>query len=85
MLYSPLFIQQQPEAAQRLVYAYLRGIRDYNDAFTKNRDRAEVSARATASRAVTRLRLTFSIFTRPAESRCESLRGIDLDIRKGCS
>lgn len=44
MLYSPLFIQQQPEAAQRLVYAYLRGIRDYNDAFTKNRDRAEVSA-----------------------------------------
>src|SRR5436190_2297596 len=44
MLYSPLFIQQQPEAAQRLVYAYLRGIRDYNDAFTNNRDRAEVSA-----------------------------------------
>src|SRR5581483_3188626 len=39
MLYSPLFIEQQPEAAHRVVVAYLRGIRDYNDAYTKNRDR----------------------------------------------
>jgi len=44
MLYSPLFIEQQPEAAHRVVVAYLRGIRDYNDAYTKNRDRTEVKA-----------------------------------------
>jgi len=34
----------QREAAQRFVDAYLRGTRDYNDAFLKNRDREAVLA-----------------------------------------
>ncbi len=44
LLYSPAFIDAQREAAQRFVDAYLRGTRDYNDAFLKNRDREAVLA-----------------------------------------
>lgn len=41
VLYSPRF-SEQAEAARRWMIAYLKGVRDYNDAFTKNRGRAEV-------------------------------------------
>jgi NitT/TauT family transport system substrate-binding protein len=36
VFYASEFIQQQAEAARRLMVAYLRGVRDYNDAFVKN-------------------------------------------------
>jgi ABC-type nitrate/sulfonate/bicarbonate transport system substrate-binding protein len=42
LLYGPQFWQTQPEAARRFMVGYLRGVRDYNDAFFKNQGRAEV-------------------------------------------
>jgi NitT/TauT family transport system substrate-binding protein len=33
---APAFVQEQPEAAQRFVIAYLRGLREYYHAFNKN-------------------------------------------------
>jgi NitT/TauT family transport system substrate-binding protein len=41
VLYAPQFAQDT-EAARRWMVAYLRGVRDYNDAFKKNRGRAEI-------------------------------------------
>lgn len=40
--YSPAFIREQPDAARRFLVAYLRGARDYNDAFHYGRDRQAV-------------------------------------------
>jgi NitT/TauT family transport system substrate-binding protein len=42
LMYGGSFVQQQPEAARRFMVAYLRGVRGYEDAFTKNVDRAAV-------------------------------------------
>jgi len=45
ILYSADFVRSQPEAARRWLLAYLRGVRDYTDAFVKNKGRdAVVSA-----------------------------------------
>jgi NitT/TauT family transport system substrate-binding protein len=41
VLYSPQFVAH-PEAARRWIIAYLKGVRDYNDAFRHDRGRAEV-------------------------------------------
>ncbi|MBX5490552.1 MAG: ABC transporter substrate-binding protein [Chloroflexi bacterium] len=41
--YSESFAQQ-PDLGRRFMVAYLRGIRDYNDAFVRNRNRDEVVA-----------------------------------------
>jgi NitT/TauT family transport system substrate-binding protein len=40
VMYGPQFIQNQLDVARRMMVAYLRGVRDYNDAFVKklNRD-----------------------------------------------
>lgn len=35
VLYSGLFIQDKPEAARRFMVAYLKAVREYNDAFVK--------------------------------------------------
>jgi NitT/TauT family transport system substrate-binding protein len=42
ILFSPEFGAQQADVARRWMIAYLRGVRDYNDAFKKQRGRAEV-------------------------------------------
>jgi NitT/TauT family transport system substrate-binding protein len=42
LMYGGSFVEQQPEAARRFMVAYLRGVRAYEDAFTKNVDRATV-------------------------------------------
>ncbi|HEX3245348.1 MAG TPA: ABC transporter substrate-binding protein, partial [Chloroflexota bacterium] len=42
VMYGPQFIQNKGEAAKRLMVAYLRGIRDYNDAFVKKQGRDAV-------------------------------------------
>jgi NitT/TauT family transport system substrate-binding protein len=42
VLYSPQFAAS--EAARRWMLAYLQGVRDYNDAFKRNRGREEVTA-----------------------------------------
>ncbi|MDP2728813.1 MAG: metal ABC transporter substrate-binding protein, partial [Dehalococcoidia bacterium] len=42
LLLGPKFYQGNPEAANRLVVAYVRGIRDYLNAFTKNVNKAEI-------------------------------------------
>jgi ABC-type nitrate/sulfonate/bicarbonate transport system substrate-binding protein len=42
VMYGPQFIQNQPDVAKRMMVAYLRGVRDYNDAFVKNKNRDTV-------------------------------------------
>jgi NitT/TauT family transport system substrate-binding protein len=42
VLYSPEFADHQADLARRWMVAYLKGVRDYNDAFKKNHGRAEV-------------------------------------------
>jgi ABC-type nitrate/sulfonate/bicarbonate transport system substrate-binding protein len=44
LLYSPQFIANQQPAAQRFMVAYLQGVRDYNDAFVKNINKADIVA-----------------------------------------
>jgi NitT/TauT family transport system substrate-binding protein len=39
VMYGPQFVQQKGDVAKRLMVAYLRGVRDYNDAFTRNKGR----------------------------------------------
>ncbi|MDG4798343.1 ABC transporter substrate-binding protein [Micromonospora sp. WMMD1082] len=43
LVYSQRFIDEQPEAAQGFMTAYLRGVRDYNDAFLKDQSKQEVA------------------------------------------
>lgn len=42
VMYGPQFIEKQPDVARRLMVAYLRGIRAYNDAFVKKVNREAV-------------------------------------------
>jgi NitT/TauT family transport system substrate-binding protein len=42
VLYAPRFAREQAEAARRWMIAYLKGVRDYNDAFTKQQGQEEV-------------------------------------------
>jgi NitT/TauT family transport system substrate-binding protein len=42
ILYSADFVKNQPEAARRWLLAYMRGVRDYTDAFVKNKNRDTV-------------------------------------------
>lgn len=42
VLYAPHFMDANPEAARRFMVAYLKGVRDYNDAFFKNKGRAQI-------------------------------------------
>ncbi len=42
VLYSAAFARHQTEAGRRWMVGYLRGVRDYYDAFERNRGRAEV-------------------------------------------
>lgn len=42
LLYGSDLVQHRPDVAQRFMKAYLRGVRDYNDAFRKNTDRAGI-------------------------------------------
>jgi NitT/TauT family transport system substrate-binding protein len=44
VIYSADFARNQPEAGRRWMVAYLRGVRDYMDAFTRGRGREEVAA-----------------------------------------
>jgi NitT/TauT family transport system substrate-binding protein len=44
VLYAAEFARSQPEAGRRWMVAYLRGVRDYMDAFTRDRDRDAVAA-----------------------------------------
>lgn len=37
VLGSPVFLDQRQDVAQRFMLAYLKGVRDYNDAFVKNK------------------------------------------------
>ncbi len=37
VLASPQFVSQRKDVAQRFMLAYLKGVRDYNDAFVKNK------------------------------------------------
>jgi NitT/TauT family transport system substrate-binding protein len=42
VLYSPTFAGERAEAARRWMVAYLRGVRDYTDAFRRGKDRSQV-------------------------------------------
>lgn len=42
IMYSPVFIEKHPELARRFMVAYVKGLRDYNDAFFKNKNREAI-------------------------------------------
>lgn len=42
MMYSPVFIEKHPEVAKKFMVAYVQGLRDYNDAFEKNKNREQI-------------------------------------------
>lgn len=42
IMYSPHFIDKQPKLANAFMVAYVKGMRDYNDAFEKNRGKEDV-------------------------------------------
>jgi NitT/TauT family transport system substrate-binding protein len=44
LLYGPDFATKRKDVAQRFMVAYLKGVRDYNNAFRKNIDRAAIAA-----------------------------------------
>lgn len=44
LMYPPKFIKEKPEAARNFSVAYLRGVRDYYDAFFKNKNKKDVVA-----------------------------------------
>ena len=39
IMYSPVFMEKYPEQAKGFMVAYVKGLRDYNDAFEKNIDK----------------------------------------------
>jgi NitT/TauT family transport system substrate-binding protein len=52
MAYAPRFADEQPEAARRWMLAYLKGVREYNDAYQKGINRDAVVQMLTQATAV---------------------------------
>lgn len=44
IFYSPVFIEKHPQQAKGFMVAYVKGLRDYNDAFEKNKNKEEIIA-----------------------------------------
>jgi NitT/TauT family transport system substrate-binding protein len=44
LLYGPDFVNKRADVARRFMVAYLKGVRDYDNAFGKNIGRAEIVA-----------------------------------------
>lgn len=44
LLYGPGFVKDRADVGRRFMVAYLKGVRDYNDAFIKNKDHATIVA-----------------------------------------
>ncbi len=44
IFYSPHFMQKKPNAAEKFMVAYLKGIRDYEEAFVTGKNRSEIIA-----------------------------------------
>lgn len=42
ILYSPVFIEKYPEQARAFMVAYIKGVRDYNDAFEKGKNKDDI-------------------------------------------
>lgn len=42
IMYSPVLVEKHPEAAKAWMVAYVRGLRDYNDAFEKGKNKEEI-------------------------------------------
>jgi len=42
IFYSPVFMEKYPEQAKGFMVAYVKGLRDYNDAFEKNKGKDEI-------------------------------------------
>jgi len=42
IFYSPVFMEKYPEQAKGFMVAYVKGLRDYNDAFEKNNGKDEI-------------------------------------------
>ena len=42
IMYSPVFVKKYPEQAKGFMVAYVKGLRDYNDAFEKNINKDEI-------------------------------------------
>ncbi|MBI4318306.1 MAG: ABC transporter substrate-binding protein [Chloroflexi bacterium] len=44
LMYAPSFVKDKPEVAKRFMVAYVKGIRDFYDAFFKNKNKSETIA-----------------------------------------
>ncbi len=44
IMYSPVFIEKYPEEAKKFMVAYVKGLRDYNDAFDQGKGKSEIIA-----------------------------------------
>lgn len=42
IFYSPVFMEKHPEKAKAFMVAYVKGLRDYNDAFEKNKGKKDI-------------------------------------------
>jgi len=42
IMYSPVFIEKHPDLAKAFMVAYVKGMRDYNDAFENNKNKDDV-------------------------------------------
>lgn len=42
LMYGPKFVEEKPDVGKKLMVAYLKGVRDYNLAFTKGKDKDAV-------------------------------------------
>lgn len=42
IFYSPVFMEKHPEQAKGFMVAYVKGLRDYNDAFEKNKGKDDI-------------------------------------------
>jgi len=52
LMYGPNLLQNQPDVGRAFLVAYLRGVRDYNDAFVKGEGRDDVVRVLTEATAV---------------------------------
>ncbi len=88
LAYSPVFAAQKPEAARAFMVAYVRAVRDYNDAITKGKGKEEVFSILTTystvkDRAVIEKMVLPGISPDPFVNRDSVARDLDAYIKLG--
>ncbi|HZU07093.1 MAG TPA: ABC transporter substrate-binding protein [Chloroflexota bacterium] len=88
LAYSPVFAAQRPDAARAFMVAYVRAVRDYNDALRKGRDKDAIYSILTEystvkDRAVIERMVLPGISPEPFVNRESVARDLELFIRLG--